>query len=85
MCNLKVRALPFCLSSSPRVFTKVFAAALEPLRLEGVAVVLSLRQLATFCGVQGTSSSQPESNPKAPDQFELAAESTSQLSSQLSE
>ena len=43
--HLQFRALPFGLSSSPRIFTKVLAEALAPLRLQGVTIVPYLDDL----------------------------------------
>lgn len=48
LIHLQFRALPFGLSSSPRVFTKVMAEALAPLRLEGISVVPYLDDLLFF-------------------------------------
>ncbi|XP_077308637.1 uncharacterized protein LOC143927975 [Lithobates pipiens] len=45
---LQFRALPFGLSSSPRIFTKVLAEALAPLRLKGIAVIPYLDDLLFF-------------------------------------
>ena len=46
--HLQFRALPFGLSSSPRVFTKIMAEALEPLKLRGISVVPYLDDLLFF-------------------------------------
>ena len=46
--HFQFRALPFGLSSSPRVFTKVVAEALAPLRLEGVSIIPYLDDLLLF-------------------------------------
>lgn len=51
--NLQFRALPFRLSSSPRVFTKVMTEVLEPLRLKGVSIVPNLDYLHLFAESRG--------------------------------
>lgn len=51
--HLQFRALPFGLSSSPRVFTKVMAESLEPLRLKGISIVPYLDDLLLFADSRG--------------------------------
>lgn len=46
--HLQFRALPFGLSLAPRVFMKVMAEALAPLRLEGISVIPYLDDLLFF-------------------------------------
>lgn len=46
--RLQFRALPFGLSSAPRVFTKVMAEALTPVHLQGIAVIPYLDDLLFF-------------------------------------
>lgn len=43
--HLQFRALPFGLSSSPRIFTKIVAEALAPLRVQGISIVPYLDNL----------------------------------------
>lgn len=48
VCHLQFRALPFQLSSAPRIFTKIMEEALAPLRIQGITIVLYLDYLLLF-------------------------------------
>lgn len=51
--HLQFRALPFGLSSSPIIFTKILAEALAPLRLKGISIIAYLDDLLLFADSPG--------------------------------
>lgn len=76
MGHLQFGLLPLGLSSSPRVFTKAMAEALNSLRLKGIAIVPYLDSLLLFAESKDQVIVNLSSNSEAPKQFRLAPKSS---------